>query len=128
MNGALRQRGLGLLGLIFVLALIGFVALLLIKCGPVYLNQMTIERDLREIANQATVVDGQVDVGALRSAIERRWDVDYITQLEPRDIKVVRGERGLTLSYDYEAREHLFYNIYIVIHFADDIPIRGGAG
>jgi hypothetical protein len=128
MNDAVRQRGLTLFGLIFVLLVVGFVALLLIKCGPIYLNQIAIERDLREIANQATVVDGQVDVGALRSAIERRWDVDYINQLEPRDIKVVRGERGLTLSYDYEARAHLFYNVDLVIHFADDIPIRGGAG
>lgn len=118
------QRGLGIVGLVFLLALIGIVALLVIKSVPIYLNEMTIQRDLRDIANKAgTGSGGEVDPAEIRSEVQRRWDIDYVTQLQPKDIKVTRGSRGYTISYDYEAREHLFYNIFLVIHFAEEIPV-----
>ena len=34
---------------------------------------------------------------------------------------------GYRAWVDYEARAHLFYNIFIVIHFGEDIPLRGHA-
>jgi len=121
------QRGLGIVGLIFLLALIGFVALLVIKCLPLYLNQMTIARDLHEVATQVNGAGSEIDVTDVQRDIQRRWDIDYVNQIEARDIKVGNTPQGLAISYDYEARAHLFYNIYIVIHFAEDIPLHGHA-
>jgi hypothetical protein len=120
-----KQRGLGLFGMIFLLALIGFVALVVIKCMPLYLNQMTITRDLNEVAKQANTSGSEIDPVDVRRAIERRWDVDYVSQLEPKDIKIGGTDKGMAISYDYEARAHLFYNVYLVIHFAEDIPLHG---
>lgn len=119
------QRGITLIGLIFLLALIGFVALVVVKCLPLYLNQMTIARDLHEVAKQVNTSGSEIDVAEVRREVERRWDIDYVSQLEPKDIKIGNTEKGMTMSYDYEARAHLFYNIFIVIHFAEDIPLRG---
>lgn len=121
------QRGLGIFGLIFLLGLIGFVALVVIKCMPLYLNQMTIARDLNEVAKQVASSGSEIDVTDVRRDIERRWDIDYINQLEPKDIKVGNTDKGMAISYDYEARAHLFYNVFIVIHFAESIPLRGHA-
>ena len=120
-----RQRGLGLFGLIFLLGLIGFVALVVVKCMPLYLNQMTIARDLHEVAKQVNSSGSDIDFAEVRRDVERRWDIDYINQLEPKDIKIGNTDKGVAMSYDYEARAHLFYNIFIVIHFAEDIPLRG---
>jgi hypothetical protein len=122
------QRGLGIFGLIFLLGLIGFVALVVIKCMPLYLNQMTIARDLHEVAKQVSSSGSEIDVTDVRRDIERRWDIDYVNQLEPKDIKVGNTPQGvMAMSYDYEARAHLFYNIFIVIHFSEDIPLHGHA-
>jgi hypothetical protein len=118
------QRGLGLFGLIFVIAIIGFFALILVKVTPIYINQMTISRDLHDIASQFSTGTGEVDVPQVLDAVQKRWDVDYITQVRWGDIKIARGDKGLAMSYDYEARVLLFYNIYLVIHFADEIPVR----
>ncbi len=128
MNMRRQQRGLGFWGLLFVLAVGGFAALVLIKCVPIYINEMAVTRAVHDVASKNTASDGEVDVAAIRDSLQRRWDIDYINRIEPKDIKVVRDEHGLKLSYDYEAREHLFYNIFIVIHFAEDIPIRGSVG
>lgn len=118
------QRGLGIFGLIFLLALIGFAALVVIKCMPLYLNQMTLARDLREVANQVNTSGSDVSIPELHRDIEKRFDIDYINQVEAKDIKVGNTDKGLMMSYDYEARVLLFYNIFIVIHFADEIPLR----
>jgi hypothetical protein len=118
------QRGLGLFGFIFVLALIGFVALLVIKVMPLYLNQMTLKRDLSEVASQVNSSGSEIDIGELKRTIEKRFDIDYISQLEAKDIKVTNNEKGVVMGYDYEARANLFSNVFIVIHFKDDIPLR----
>jgi hypothetical protein len=118
------QRGLGLFGFIFVLALIGFLALVTIKVVPLYLNQMTLKRDLSEVANQVNSAGNEIDIGELRRDVEKRFDIDYISQLEAKDIKVTNNEKGVVMGYDYEARANLFSNVYIVIHFKDDIPLR----
>lgn len=125
-----KQRGLGLFGLIFVLSLIGIVVLLVIKCLPLYLNEMSIRRDLQEVATQLATAGSDIDVQDVRRSIQHRWDIDYITQLEPKDIDISKnGSAGVTISYDYEARANLFANVFIVIHFAETIPVVAhGAG
>ena len=129
-QGIEKQRGLGLFGLIFVIAIIGFFAMILVKLTPIYINQMTLSRDLHDIASQFSTGSGEVDVPQVVDALQKRFDVDYITQLRWNDIKVGRGEKGLAMSYDYEARVSLFDfgdtagHIFVVIHFADEIPVR----
>ena len=80
------------------------------------------------VAAQASVTGSEVDVAAVRSSLQKRWDIDYIDQLEPRDIKVVRTADGLFLSYDYDAEVPLFGNLLVVAHFAKDYPLRGARG
>jgi hypothetical protein len=123
-QGIEKQRGLGLFGLIFVIAIIGFFALIIVKVTPIYINQMTISKDLHEVANQFGAGSGELEASQIVDAVSKRWDVDYINQLRWTDVKVSHTDRGLTMSYDYEARVLLFYNIYLVIHFADEIPVR----
>ncbi len=118
------QYGLGLIGFVFMLALIGFVALVTIKVVPLYLNQMTLKRDLNEVATQVNTSGSEIDIGELRRDIEKRFDIDYISQLEAKDIKVDHTESGMTMGYDYEARANLFANVFVVIHFKESIPLR----
>jgi hypothetical protein len=120
-----KQRGLGLFGLIFVLFLIGVVVLLVIKCLPIYLNEMSIRRDLHEVATQLATSGSDLDPEDVRRQIQHRWDIDYISQLEPKDISITKeGSAGASIAYDYEARTNLFANVFLVIHFADTIQIR----
>lgn len=118
------QRGLGIFGLIFLLALIGFVALVTIKVVPLYLNQMTLKRDLSEVATQVNSSGSEIDIVELRRDVEKRFDIDYISQVEAKDIKITNTEKGMSMGYDYEARANLFANVFVVIHFKDDMPLK----
>lgn len=116
-----RQRGLGWFGLLFVLAVIGFIAIVAVKTLPIYLNQMKVVSAVHKIA--ADPESGAADPASIRRDLQKFWDIDDVDYLPVSEVKVKRTERGRFLSYDYEAREHLFYNIYVVIHFADDVPL-----
>lgn len=116
-----RQRGLGWFGMLFMLGVIAFVAIVVVKCLPIYLNQMKIASSVNKVA--ADPGNGRAEVGELRKDLQRYWDIEDINYLEPRDVKVKRTQNGRFLSYEYEAREHLFYNVSIVMEFADDVPL-----
>tara|TARA_R110000850_G_scaffold265250_5_gene394758 strand:- start:31855 stop:32241 length:387 start_codon:yes stop_codon:yes gene_type:complete len=118
-----RQRGLGWFGLLFVFGTIAFFALIAIKVGPLYLNHGTIVRVVKTVAKDS----GSAEVGEIRRSLERRWDIDYISQIDDKDIKVKRTPKGRALAYDYEARVNLFYNVFVVVHFKGEHLMSGSA-
>lgn len=121
-----HQRGLGWFGLLMVLGIIGITAIVVVKCLPLYLNQMKLAKAVHQIADDPDLANS--DPAALRNRMQRHWDIDDIILIEPKDIKVKRTDQGRFLSYDYEARTNLFYNIYVVIHFQDDVQMRNVNG
>ena len=121
-----RQRGMGWFGLMLVFAAIGFLAIVVIKVGPLYLNHMTVARVVSNVADDPEM--GNANAQQIRSALQRRWDIGYLDQIAARDIKVKRSARGRLLAYDYEARVNLFYNIYVVVHFKGDHLMRNAPG
>jgi len=120
------QRGAGLWGTLFVLAVIAFVAVVGLKVVPIYLNQMKVAAAVKEVAADPRF-NANTDPSTLRSALQRHWDIESIDTIQPKDIAVTRDDRGVSLSYDYEARTHLFYNIYVVIHFEGERPLARGS-
>lgn len=121
-----RQRGLGWFGFLFVFAIIALAAIVTVKCLPLYLNQMKVAKAVNSVASDPEL--GAMEATQIRNRLQRYWDIEDISRIAPRDIKVVRDERGRTLVYDYEARTHLFYNIYIVIQFQGETTMRNSPG
>lgn len=119
-----RQRGLGLWGWLFVLGTIGFVAMIVLKLTPIYLGEMAIARVVRQTAQDPG--NGALPLPELRKAMQTRWDVEGITTLEVKDVKLVKFGQGRALAYDYEARTELFYNLSLVVHFENKFPMKGG--
>ena len=125
MNGSLkRQRGLGLFGLIFVFAVIGFVALIVMRCWPIYLNQMKIAKAIHNVASDGDAASAQDSTGLYRP-LEKYWDIDSNDTLDYKKVKLIRSDRGRAISYKYEARTPLFYNISLLMEFEDTVPVTG---
>jgi hypothetical protein len=117
-----RQAGLSAVSMLLVFGLIAFFTTLVIKCLPLYLNQMKIARALNGISEDPEI--SASDAMSIRDHLHRRWIIESIDSLTPEDVKIRRGEGVRAMVYDYEARTHLFYNIDIVIHFKGDVPLR----
>lgn len=117
-----RQRGAGLLKLLFVVGNLVLYAIVGAKLFPIYSNHFKLVKAVKSVAQE-----GEVDALAVQKALSRRWMIEDIVTIDPKDIKVVRGdEKKLSLDYDYESRVHLFYNIDVVLTFTGSEPLKLG--
>ena len=117
-----KQAGLTLISLLLVLGLIAFFATLTIKILPLYLNQMKISRALEGVSEDPEV--SASDAAGIRSHLYKRWTIEMINFVTPEDIKIRRNSDGRAMVYDYDARVNLFYNIDVVVHFSNAVPLR----
>lgn len=124
MRSRQKQRGLGWFGLLFIFGFIALSATIAIRCTPIYLNQMKVAKAIHNVASNRDLTGA--DNGQIVSSLSKYWDIDLIDYLGYRDVKISRTERGRMLSYKYEARAPLFYNISLVIEFHDSVPMVGG--
>ena len=118
------QRGLGWFGLLWVFLSLAFVAICVIKIGPLYLNEMNVSRAVERVAVDPEMANAEP--GVIREALGRQWATDYIDeqQISYKDVRVKRTANGRMLVYDYEARVDMFYDIGVFIRFNREYPMR----
>ena len=112
--------------LLFIFGVIALFALVAVKVVPIYLNQMKVASVMREVA-QDPKLGPDASPAEIRDILGRHWAIEDIDNLQPADIAIRPGDHGPKVSYNYEARAHLFYNVFIVIHFQGGTTLRGGA-
>jgi len=116
-----KRRQQGFLRMFFLFGSIALVATIVIKLFPLYGNQLKLARAVSGVASEGTI-----DPVSVRKSLQKRWDIEDITDVMPKDIVIERGQNGGgALSYDYEARTHLFYNVDLVLHFSGREPVKG---
>jgi Domain of unknown function (DUF4845) len=86
---------------------------------------MKVAKAVHNVANNSELLAND-NASEVYSALLRYWDIERIDYLQYKDVKINRSERNL--SYKYEARTPLFYNISIVIEFQDKVPFMGKGG
>jgi hypothetical protein len=116
MTSRQRQQGLGFAGVLIVLIAIIFVAIIGMKLVPAYIEYFTIKKAVTSMTSSgelrgATVAD-------VRRAFDRRTAVDDITSVRPEDLEITKDGNEIVISFAYEKRVPLFYNISVLIDFA----------
>jgi hypothetical protein len=105
------------LGWLIVLALIGFFALLIMRLGPIYLENYTVKMALESMENEPGL--GEKTPSEVRYMFQQRMDMNYITRLTKDAVKI-RREGGVTyLEVNYEVREPLLGNVDAVVTFKE---------
>ncbi len=118
-----RQGGMGLINLIFVVALVSFVVTLLLKLGPAFMNYWTVRTIMGEVADQDEPIRGGTR-GVLGS-LERRMDINNVTQVRLRDFAIEKiGDRRFDVAIEYEDRRHLFFNVDVVLMFDHQVEVE----
>lgn len=118
-----RQRGVSLYGWMIIIALIGFFALLGMRCFPVYVRHYEVVKVMDWAATQPELL--KAPPREIRSRIQRRFDAGYVTHILAKDIMVKRtkdGRRFLEVKYDRTAP--FFYNIDLLFHFHEISYLR----
>ena len=115
-----RQKGMTGIGWLIVLALIAFFALLALRMVPAYLEYYKIVSTLQSIEKET----GYQSPDEIRKLIERRFDISYVNVIQPKDVKIKSAGQNYSVRVNYDAREHLFANVYVVMSFDKQVLAR----
>jgi len=118
-----KQRGVTMIGWIFLLTPMAIVLYAGIRVGPEYLNYYKVSQALSETAVKLNS-DEALSAQTIRSAIEKRFDTGYIDNPTAKDIVITKGDKGWQMAADYETTTPMFGNLYLLMSFKKTVVIN----
>ena len=117
-----RQKGMTTLGFLILVCFIGLFAFAGIRLTPVYLNYVKV----------AGVLDGVYDEfdsqnpsrAAIRTSITRRFEVESVSNITDREVKVTADSGGFLLEAQYDHMTPFIGNLYFTVRFDKQVLIR----
>lgn len=118
-----RQRGMGMLGVIFTIGLVAFFMTILLKLGPLYLNFWTIRSIMADVAEQSETIQG--GGRGIADTIGKRMDINSVANITSKDFDIKKiDQNNYHVTVAYEQRVHLFFNVDAVAMFSYQVDVK----
>jgi len=118
-----KQRGATFLGMVVIVAIIGFAVYGGIRLFPLYMEYMAVARALDQTAKEAHGEATTLD--QLKVALDRRWTIEDIKSINSTDVEIKRAGKGYTMHTAYRAEAPFFANVSLVVDFDKSVSIGG---
>ncbi len=115
------QQGMTAIGWIIVLGLIAFFVLLALRLAPGYLEFSTISASLESLQNEPGITEKTAP--EIRSMLGKRFDVNAVTVINSKDVKIENRDGRLRVWVDYEVRVHVAGNVDAVSTFKKEVEV-----
>lgn len=117
-----REQGMTALGMLILAVFVGLFAFAAIRLTPVYLNYMKVAGVLDGVHSE---FDSQnPSRGAIQTSILRRFDVESVSVITHRDIKVTSDSGGFRVTADYDHTTPFIANLYFTVKFNKQVLVR----
>lgn len=110
-----KQRGLTLTGMLIGSIILVLVAVIGMKVVPVYIDNATIKKNLVAVASDNSLQNA--NAAQIRLAFTKRAQVDGISVVSAKDLKIVKDKEKLILSAAYTVEVPLVSNISLKFDF-----------
>ena len=117
-----RQRGMTVIGMLLVIIVIAFVALIAMKVVPMYVQYYSIKSTIESIRKEPQVA--QMSAQEIQNAIQKRFDIGYVDNITARDLKIRNDRNGRVLDLVYQDERALFYGLSVVLKVNEVIPLN----
>ena len=118
-----RQRGATFLGMVIILAILGFALYGGIRLTPLYFEYMAIVRALDQTAKEHE--GDPVSPQTLRTSLDRRWTVEDIKSIDPKEIEIKKTAGGFSMRAYYRAEAPFVANVSLVVDFDKSVDVKG---
>ena len=108
------EQGISLLGILFVLLLVGFALTVLFRVGPLYLDDYTVRKSFEALGdgNTRTLSDQ-----AIREKLYKYFVVNNVDNIDLKQVRVDRSPARILVSLYYERRVQFLGNLDVVAKF-----------
>ncbi|MCB5191680.1 DUF4845 domain-containing protein [Methylobacillus arboreus] len=111
-----KQQGMTFLGLVILIAVGVFFAVLAMKLTPSYIEYFAVKKAIARIAHDPAFPS--MSKADMITAFQKSATIDDIRNVETKDLAFLRDENGKTvLSVDYQVVVPLFSNISVLLDF-----------
>lgn len=119
--GPRRQRGATFLGMLTILAILGLALYAGIRLTPLYLEYMEVSRAMEQVR---TEFNGEPTTAqAIRTALDRRWAIEDIKTVMPRDFDIRKEGNVFVMRAVYRAEAPFVANVSLVVDFDKRVDI-----
>lgn len=117
-----RQKGMTTLGFLILAVFVGLFAFAAIRLAPVYLNYLKVAGVLNGVHDE---FDSQnPSRGAIRTSINRRFEIESVSVISDRDIKVTADTAGFVVEAHYDHTTPFIGNLYFTVRFDKKVLVR----
>jgi hypothetical protein len=110
-----RQRGATALGMLIILGILGVGLYAGMRLFPIYFEYMEIARAMNQIADENK--NNNISAQQLRTALQRRWDVDDIKSISPKEMEIKAAAGMVYMRAEYRAEAPFIGNVSLVVDF-----------
>ena len=118
-----KQRGVTMIGWIFLLIPVAIVVYGGIRVVPKYLEYYKIVSAMKETASEMKG-DETLSAPSIRSALERRFYTGYVDAIAVEDMQIAKVDTGWEMRAEYEETVPLFGNLNLLMAFDETVVIN----
>ncbi|MBT8086362.1 MAG: DUF4845 domain-containing protein [Woeseia sp.] len=117
-----HMRGMTTIGLAILVAFLGMFVFAGIQLAPAYLNYMKVAGALDGV--KAEFEGANPTVGSMRRSLGRRFDVEGVSVIVPKDVNIALESGGYRIDADYDHSVSYLGNVSFTVHFKKSVVVR----
>lgn len=106
-----RQRGVSVLGMVVVGAVVALLVVLLAQLVPTLIEYQAVQKAVNQAASGTTVAE-------IRSRFNKTASIDDISALSGNDLQISKENNQVVVAFEYEREIHLFGPAYLLMRYA----------
>ncbi len=110
-----KQVGASVYILMFLAACVGFVLLSVMKLWTFYMDFYIVKGAIDDLADDPELK--KLGSEGVRSTIIKKMNVNMVYSVNRDGLLVEKYDGGVAIDIEYEVREHMFYNIDVILNF-----------
>ena len=109
-----RQRGVSMIGFLFVATVVVVCVMIGFRVTPAYIEYYSVKKALEEALENAKDLNSAAEI---RSAFQKRADAGYIESVTAKDVDVVKDKNSITASASWTRKLPLIANASLLLDF-----------
>lgn len=116
-----REKGLTFISLMFLLSIVGFFVLLILKIAPIYMDHSKVVSALKALEASPELPTQSVD--EIKTSIAKRFSMNYVNAINYNDMKITKHGGYVKVQIAYEVVEKIIGNASVLVEFDDVIEV-----
>ena len=116
-----QQRGLTFISLVFILGLIAFFTLLVLKIAPIYFNNSKVKNALAAVEESTDITSRNRQ--EILTSLDKRFNMNYVEYVTHDDIKIIAQPGYVKVNIDYERVEPIMGNLSVLVEFHEGFEV-----